>query len=470
MQIDSNPLLIWFVIGYGVLMILIGLYYSKKIDNNDDFILAGKTLGPVVLMGTLLATWVGSGAVTGGQNSIAYSFGIWPAIGYALPSLIGILTILVIGSKIRNYGKYTIAEILEMKFGKVAGYFAAIIIILSFIGIVSYQYKGLGFVLHVSTGISVETGTIIAAVIIIFLATIGGLMSVAPTDAFSAFLVIIALAIALPLGIHVAGGWNHIIDSTPKKMLKPMGSLSAIQILGYYIPTLFLLLGDQNIYQRISASKSDKSSRWGTIGWIIGLLIVTPLISLLAFISRAIFPKIEPGMALIALSSQLPIFVGGLLIAALTAFIVTTGNSYLLSAATSVIYDIFNHIFKKAESDKMLLYTRILVPVLGVIAFLLTTFFPTILSVQMYAYTVYGAGITPALLAVFLYPKVTKVAGLTSMALGLVSTLIWEFFFVQSTGINSAIISVPLAILAIIIITPLTYKEKDNDELKATTN
>ena len=117
----------------------------------------------------------------------------------------------------------------------------------------------------------------------------------------------------------------------------------------------------------------------------------------------------------------------------------------------------------------MLLYTRILVPVLGVIAFLLTTFFPTILSVQMYAYTVYGAGITPALLAVFLYPKVTKVAGLTSMALGLVSTLIWEFF-VQSTGINSAIISVPLAILAIIIITPLTYKEKDNDELKATTN
>ena len=242
MQIDSNPLLIWFVIGYGVLMILIGLYYSKKIDNNDDFILAGKTLGPVVLMGTLLATWVGSGAVTGGQNSIAYSFGIWPAIGYALPSLIGILTILVIGSKIRNYGKYTIAEILEMKFGKVAGYFAAIIIILSFIGIVSYQYKGLGFVLHVSTGISVETGTIIAAVIIIFLATIGGLMSVAPTDAFSAFLVIIALAIALPLGIHVAGGWNHIIDSTPKKMLKPMGSLSAIQILGYYIPTLFYCL------------------------------------------------------------------------------------------------------------------------------------------------------------------------------------------------------------------------------------
>ncbi|MCP6652097.1 hypothetical protein NL518_28790, partial [Klebsiella pneumoniae] len=80
-------------------------------------------------------------------------------------------------------------------------------------------------------------------------------------------------------------------------------------------------------------------TRIGTIGWIVGLLIVTPLISLLAFISRSIFPKIEPGMALIALTSQLPIVIGGVLIAALTAFITTTGNSYLLSAATSVIYD-----------------------------------------------------------------------------------------------------------------------------------
>src|SRR5699024_11925791 len=73
--------------------------------------------------------------------------------------------------------------------------------------------------------------------------------------------------------------------------------------------------------------------------------------SVLAFISRSLFPDIEPGMALIALTSVLPVAIGGILIAALTAFIVTTGNSYLLSAATSVIYDFFGKYMKKDITD-----------------------------------------------------------------------------------------------------------------------
>lgn len=468
MGFSAEPILIWFVIGYGVLMVALGFVYSKKVESNEDFILAGKSLGPVVLMGTLLATWVGSGSVTGGQNLLAYSFGLWPAVGYAIPSIIGIGTIFIISSKVRNYGKYTVAEILEMKYGKFASYFAAVIIILAFVGIVSYQYQGLGYVLHVSTGISVELGTIIAAVIIILLATMGGLMSVAPTDALSAFLITIALIIAVPVAIAVGGGWDTILSNVPKTHLKPMGTLTFVQILGFYIPMLFLLLGDQNIYQRLASSRDNKVTRIGTIGWIVGLLIVTPLISLLAFISRSIFPKIEPGMALIALTSQLPIVIGGVLIAALTAFITTTGNSYLLSAATSVIYDLFGDNFKYKHENKMLLMTRILVPILGVIAFLLTMYFPSVLSVQMYAYTVYGAGITPALLAVFIYPKVTKAGGLASMAVGLVTTLTWELGFVQSTGINSALISVPLAIIVLVVVTLFTSKGGNQRELETT--
>lgn len=194
---------------------------------------------------------------------------------------------------------------------------------------------------------------------------------------------------------------------------------------------------------------------------------MTPLISILAFIARSLFPDIDPGMALIAITSILPVVVGGILIAALTAFIVTTGNSYLLSAATSVIYDLFAKYFKTDITDhQRLVYTRVLIPVLGIIAFLLTMYFPTILSVQMYAYTVYGAGITPALLAVFLYPKVTKAAGLSSMASGLLSTLFWEIFYVQSTGINSALISVPIAIIVLIVVTMFTQDNTDDKNLK----
>lgn len=243
MDFNNQPALIWFVIGYGVIMLLIGVIYSRKIKTSEDFILAGKSLGPVVLMGTLLATWVGSGSVTGGQNSLAYSYGLWPALGYVIPSLLGIGTLFLISSKVKNYGKYTVAEILEIKYGKVASLLAAIIIILAFVGIVSYQYQGLGFILNISTGVSPETGTIIAAAIIIFLACIGGLMSVAPTDAFSAFLVIFGLIIALPIAISVGGGWSEITSNVPDSHMSATGSLSFIQLMGFYIPSLFLLLG-----------------------------------------------------------------------------------------------------------------------------------------------------------------------------------------------------------------------------------
>ncbi|WP_252502071.1 sodium:solute symporter [Sporosarcina sp. Marseille-Q4943] len=451
MGIEFNPNLLWYVIGYGVFMIILGIVYSKKVSTSDDFILAGKSLGPVVLMGTLLATWVGSGTVTGGPNSLAFSYGLWPAVGYVLPSLIGIIVLILISSKIRNYGKYTISEILEVKYGKFASIAAAIIIILAYVGIVSYQFKGIGFILHVSTGVSVETGTIIGAVIIIFLATIGGLMSVAPTDAFSAFLIVIGLIVAVPMIISFGGGWNEITAAVPSEHLNLLGSLTPLQFLGFYIPVLFLLLGDQNMYQRISASKNDRTTKIGAMGWIVGTFLTTPIVAVIAFSARAIFPDINPGMALIATTLVIPTFIGGLLIAAVTAFIVTTGNSYLLSASTNVTYDIYGKYINRNATDKQkLIFTKILIPILGIIAFVLTTYFPSILAIQMYSYTVYGAGITPALLAVFIWPSVTKQAGIASMILGVVSTLVWEFMG-NPFGVNSALISIPIAILTLII-------------------
>lgn len=459
MELEFNQDLLWYVIGYGVFMILLGIFYSKKVSTSDDFILAGKSLGPIVLMGTLLATWVGSGTVTGGPNSLAYSYGLWPAVGYVVPSLLGIVILMLISTKIRKYGKYTVSEILGMKYGPTARILAAVIIILAYVGIVSYQYKGIGFVLHMATGISVEMGTIIGAVIIIFLATIGGLMSVAPTDAFSAFLILIGLLIALPMVIVAGGGFEQIAATVPAEHTNIIGSLTFLQFLGFYVPVLFLLLGDQNMYQRISASKSDATTKIGTIGWIIGMLIATPAVALLAFASRSMFPDIDPGMALIATTSVLPTVVGGLLIAAVTAFIVTTGNSYLLSAATNVTYDIYGNFIKRDATDRQkLIFTKLLIPILGIIAFVLTTFFPTVLAIQMYSYTVYGAGITPALLAVFLWPRVTKAAGLSSMAAGVLVTLTWEFLGIPF-GLHSSLVSIPVAIIVLVVVTLITSKQ-----------
>ena len=461
MALTNNIHLLWFVIGYGVLMVILGTFYSTKIKSSQDFILAGKTLGPVVLMGTLLATWTGSGTITGGPNAISYAYGLWPAIGSIIPAVIGAGLLMLIAPKIRAFGKYTISEILETRYGGFAKVLSSIIIILAYVGIVSYQFKGIGFILNITTGISIETGTIIGAVLIIFLATIGGLMAVAPTDALSAFIIVISLIIALPVATIKAGGWTNIVSQVPPDHLKIMGSLTPLQLLGFFLPLLFLMLGDQNMYQRMAASKGDKESKLGAVGWLIGMVIIFPAVSVLAFIARAIFPDIAPGMALISTSLILPTCIGGLLLAAATAFVVTTGNSYLLSAATNVTYDLYGTYVKPNATDKeKLICTKIVIPVLGVISFLLIRFFPTILSVQMYSYTIYGAGITPAVLAVFLWKRVNKAGGLASMIAGMASTLTWEILLKKPFDLNSVVVSVPIAIIVLILVTYMTTSKK----------
>jgi len=456
-EVTHNPSLLWYVVSYGVIMVIIGVVYSQKISTSDDFILAGRSLGSVVLMGTLLATWCGSGTITGGGNSLAYNFGLWPGVLFSVPSILGIITLYFIAPKIRDFGKYTIAEILETKYGESAKILAGIIIVLAYVGIVSYQFTGLGFVLNVTTGIPADVGTIIAAALIIFLATIGGLMSVAPTDALSAFVMLLGLIIAVPFALNAVGGWDNVVSSVPPDHLKLLGKLTPLQLLGYYIPLLFLLLGDQNMYQRLAASKGNREAKIGSIGWLVGLLIVGPSVPLIAFCARAMFPGIKPGMALISTTTVIPTFVGGLLLAAATAFIITTGNSYLLSAATNVTYDLYGKYINPNATDRQkLIFTKVLIPVLGILAYVLIKYFPTILSIQMYAYTVYAAGITPAVLAVFFWKRVTRAGGIASMLAGVITTLIWEIPLGKPYNLNSSVIAVPIAIVFLIVVTLLT--------------
>lgn len=456
MTLTHDSSLIWFVLVYGMVMLMLGVWFSRQIKDSDDFVLAGKSLGPMVLAGTLLATFVGSGSVTGGPNSIGYMHGFLPAILISMPvGIIALGILYMIAPKIRAFGKYTISQVLEEKYGQGAKSLSALIIILAYVGIVSYQFKGMAFVLNVATGLPVGTGTMISAAIIIFLAVIGGMMAIAPTDALSAFLMIVGLLAAIPSVLIAGNGWSGIVSALPPENLTMTGSLSVLEIIGYMLPFVFLMLGDQNIYQRLASSKGEKSSQSGLMIWFLGMLLLYPAIPFIAMVARSIFPDIAPGMALISMTTVMPLFFGGIMLAAIVAVIVTTGNSYLLSASTSLTYDVYVRYFRPdADSREILRVTKAAIPLLGMLAFVLLQFFPTILKIQMTSYLVYGAGITPAVLGVFLWPRVNKYGGISSMVVGVVSTLGFYIPF----GNAGAALAIPLAVMTLVLVTLLTSK------------
>ncbi len=165
---NTNPSFAFYCVAiYLVIISLLGIYFAKKVKNQEDYAVAGRSLPIYVLVGTLIATWMGAGTVMGGANSLGYQFGFGVAIAFSLASPIGQLVLTFISKKIRRQNAQTVPEVIEKVYGAEARFISTIIILLAYLGVVAYQFLGVGTLLQSTLGISVETGTIIAFVVII---------------------------------------------------------------------------------------------------------------------------------------------------------------------------------------------------------------------------------------------------------------------------------------------------------------
>lgn len=459
-QLVVKPILLVFVAAYCLVLVAVGAYYSKHTKTSKDFVRAGGGLGTVVLIGTFLATYTGNGTISGGGNSLAYTYGLWPGIFFGIPALGGILVLWLLSGKIRQSDEYTVAGIISNKYGEKARLVSGIVVALSMISITAYQFKGLAYILNVTTGMDVDISTIVAAALIIFLAFSGGLKSVAVTDAISAFIMLIGIIIATPCVIGAAGGWDNIVEvnrSLNTESLTWNGGQTFAGFLAGYLPLFLLTMGDQNLYQRISSGKGDGTVKKGFVGWFLGILIVMPLVAVISFSVKAIFgDNIDAGMAFMSATTVIPTFAGGILLAAAAAFIITTGDSYLLSGATNITYDIYaSWINKKATDKQKMRVIKWTILIAGIAAYIVLQFFPTVLAIQYWAYTITGAGITPALVAALVWPKVTKAGGISSMIIGSAFVVIYEAMG-QPWGIATVIPAIILSVLVLIVVSLCT--------------
>jgi SSS family solute:Na+ symporter len=175
-------------------------------------------------------------------------------------------------------------------------------------------------------------------------------------------------------------------------------------------------------------------------------------VALLGSAAFLLHPGIVADQAVLSLAGEgdLPAVLGGVLLAGALAFIITTGSSFLLSGAGNVVYDVCQRLLGWEMDDRRRLRVhRAAVLAIGVIAYVLGTFFPTVLELQMYSYTVYGVAIAPPVLAIFLWKRASTPGALIAMALGVVVTIVWEQLD-QPYGVNSVIVSLPVALVALV--------------------
>jgi SSS family solute:Na+ symporter/sodium/proline symporter len=419
------------ILVYLVILFVFGLRVSKRLKRKEDFLVAGRTLTAPILVGTLLASWIGSGDIFS-VSDLSYNHGYSSLIGSA-GGWLGIIIVFFIAARVRRFGQFTVPDILEARYNKWARILATITTIVAYVTIVSYQFRGGGWVLNIITEgrVTEKQGMIIVAAFVISYTLLAGMLSVAYLDIFNGLIMIGGIFLALPFLIQHVGGLDYIVANVTPRQHSFLGNMTWIQAMGYFVPTFLLALGNGNMYQRFFSAKNEREAKRSVIGWVIGVILLGLVLQSLAVVGSSYFKGLsasESGKIILFVAHKgVPVVVGCALMAAITAIIISTANGFLLVPATNVIRDVYQRFINPDLSDKkMILYSRMTVIVLGVIAYSLITFFPRILDAAYAAYTVYGAGITPALVAVFFWKRATAAGGVLSIIGGLGTTVIWE--------------------------------------------
>ena len=417
------------VITYLGLLVVASIWGSRKIRTGDDFLVAGRSLPAHVLVFTLLSTWIGSGSLFGGAG-LGYRVGfaaLWQSAG----AWVGIALIYWIAPRVRNIAQYTVPDILELRYGPTARVLGTVTTVIAYSTIAAYQFRGGGRLLELLAGVDPNTGALITAIFCVTYTSLAGMLSIAYLDVVNGSIMAIGVVLAVGFLVGDAGGLTVALTQLRPDQVSLFGSLSPQTALALFFPTMFLLLGEANMYQKFFSAKDARAAKMAVVGWIAGTLIVETLIDSIGVFGSQVIPGLgteasEAIVISVALQA-LPTVVGIVLVCGASAIIVSTANSFLLTPATNLMRDIYQRFINPDVSDtQVLLYTRLMVVALGVIGYVAGNFFPTILAMALWAYTMYGASITPALLAAFVWPRATRLGGVASIGMGIMTTLVWE--------------------------------------------
>jgi SSS family solute:Na+ symporter/sodium/proline symporter len=400
---------------------------TRSVHNQTDFLVAGRKLPWAVLVFTLLSSWIGAGSLfAGGENAYLNGFAaLWqPAGGW-----LGLIVIWKIAGRARRFAQFTVPDLLESRYNAAARVLGTIAIVISYTMITSYQFKAGGDILHLIFP-SVDRGTgmyIIAAFVITFTAA-AGMASVAYLDLVVGLLVTTIVIVSLPLLLSAVGGWQEVHRLLTASHFTPLGDLTIWQALGLTLPTMLLLIGNQGMYQKFFSARSEKDARRAVGGWIIGTLILETLLITLAVVGSSAFHPDNPReILLVSARLGLPPLVGAILLGGIFAKVISTANNYLFSPASNLIHDVYQRFVAKKGADRTsLVLSRITVVALGLFALGQAAHFESILRAALYAYTVYGAAVTPAVLAVFFSRRVNTAGAITSIASGTLVTVLWN--------------------------------------------
>jgi SSS family solute:Na+ symporter/sodium/proline symporter len=424
-------LLVVVVFIYPAILIAVSLWRSRGVRSHEDFAVAGRSVPVALLVGTLVCTWIGSGSLFGGAG-LAYRSGI-AELWFSFGGWVGLIAVYFLAGRVRQIAQYTVPDLLEQRYNAAARLLGTLAIILAYVTIAAYQFRGGGWILSIVTdgAISPTMGILITAAAIVTFTALAGMVSIVTVDVFNGIIITLAVLLALPYMVFEMGGVGQVIERLPDRHTTILGGHNALWVIGVSLPTFLLILGESGMYQKFFSAKNARAARQAVLGMVAGIIIIETALALLAIVGRAAFPDLMEQTSVVGRAASetvilyiarhgLPVIGGAVLLAAAIAIVLSTGNTFLLVPSTNVSRDIYQRFINPNATEKQKVnIQRLFIVVFGAVGLVLLTQFQTVLSMALYAYSLVGASLTPALLACFLWKRVTPQGGVACIAGGL---------------------------------------------------
>ncbi|MCT4621813.1 MAG: hypothetical protein N4A62_20795 [Marinisporobacter sp.] len=434
--------ILFFLLLYFFAILLSGWYYSKKVQESDDLVLAGRGLTYPFLVASTLATWMGAGIILGGAGE-AFTFGMQGVIFDPFsPMITLVLTGLFFAYRLRKAKYTTIVDFYTNRYSEKMG---AVFVIMQFLAGLSWiagELVALGVIIHLSTGFSMNTAVFISTLTIIIVILLGGLWALSRADAISITFVIISLLIMIPFALKEVGGIHGFIENASNYRNLPAFALipvspenggfkgySGIMGFTYFIAAWAVMsLGDLNnstLITRALAAKNEKTAAFsfitsGLLYLFIGMIPV--FIGMSVYIVCPDFPINQAEHVLPWFANKyLPPWISVFLILSLAAVVVSGTGNNLLSASTLIGHNAYRLFKKDATNKNILVVIRIAIVVLGLLSMSIGIYFKSVYKLIVFAGALLFPTTTISYIGGLFWKKSNTYGAFSSFICGLVS-------------------------------------------------
>ena len=492
------------IIAYMIMMIAIGYVCSKKNKDTDDFYLGGRKLGPFVTAMSAEASDM-SGWLLMGMPGLALMTGVpeafWTAVGLAIGTY---LNWLFVAKRIRVYshkvGAVTLPDFFAKRFddkSHVLTAISAILIVIFFIPYTASGFAACGKLFSSLFGMDYMLAMILSAVVIALYCTLGGFLAASTTDLVQSIIMSIALLVVLGLGEGMVGGFDHVFENVKNlngftdvfkgfdvaagKTLSygalPVASTLAWG-LGYFgmphILLRFMAIEDKN---KIKLARRV-ASIWVVISMGLAILIGVVGYSLM---KNGIVPTYDGAAAAETIIVDISKVLGrygyiaamaaGVILSGILASTMSTADSQLLAAASSISQNLAQETFGLKISKKgAMWFARLSVIAISAVSiFLARDPSSSVFKIVSFAWAGFGAAFGPVVLFGLFWKRCNKFGALAGMIGGGAMVFIWKYLVRPLGGILDIYELLPAFLVAcILIVTVSLCTKKPSQEVEET--